>query len=342
MKRALAILILLISFQYGMAQKTDIVILRNGDKITGEVKKLELDILQLKTNTMSTVQIKWYQVSNIYAPDKYVQIELKDRTLIFGNLDTINLPGVLRLVSEIGEFNIPVEQVVSIFQVKQEFWNRYSGSLGAGISFTKASEVLQANYNANITYTDKIRFAALDLSSIRTQQPERDISVKEDYSASFNRTVLPRQFANVFMAAQRNTELGIFLRTMGGLGYGVDVIHTAIAHLRITASGIVNKETTLEERVSTENGEGRFSMDARIFKYTDPEIYLTAVLNWYPSFTVPGRNRYEADVKLRFEVVNNLFLEFKVYYNADSKPASETASKEDYGLLGSLQYTFGL
>ena len=60
--------------EFSFAQKTDKVVLKNGDHITGEVKKLELDILQFKTTTMSTAQIKWHHVENLYAPDKSFQI----------------------------------------------------------------------------------------------------------------------------------------------------------------------------------------------------------------------------------------------------------------------------
>jgi hypothetical protein len=98
----------------------------------------------------------------------------------------------------------------------------------------------------------------------------------------------------------------------------------------------------LEEQVTTENGEGLFGVDARIFKYTDPEIYLTSSFNWYPSMTITGRHRTEADVKLRFELLNNLFLEFTFYHTYDNKPASETAANSDYGFISSFQYTFGL
>ena len=41
------------------AQKTDIVILENGDRITGEIKRLEAGLLNFSTDTMGTVNIEW-------------------------------------------------------------------------------------------------------------------------------------------------------------------------------------------------------------------------------------------------------------------------------------------
>ena len=39
-------------------EKTDVVILKNGDRITGEIKKLDRGKLKLKTDDMSTVYIE--------------------------------------------------------------------------------------------------------------------------------------------------------------------------------------------------------------------------------------------------------------------------------------------
>ena len=323
------------------SQKTDVVILKNGDHLTGEVKKLDLDILQFKTSTMSTVQIKWYQVSNIIAPDKYLQVELKDKTKIFGSFDTINVPNALRIVGNEGEFNVSVDNVVGITQVKRVFWSRFSGNLGAGISYTKASDVLQSNYNAFISYTDELYYSSLDLNSIRTQQSDQT-TAKQDVWLNFNRSTWSWQFATVFTGMQQNTELDIQNRTIGGAGYGVDLLHSSIARIRFTLGGIANRETTISEGNSAYNAEGLASLDARVFKYTDPEIYLTFGANYYPSFTVEGRHRAEITLKLRFELLNNFFVELQWYDNYDSKPVSEEAANNDYGVLGSLQYTFGL
>ena len=39
--------------------KTDVLILKNGDHLTGEVKGLQYARLSFKTDTMETVSVKW-------------------------------------------------------------------------------------------------------------------------------------------------------------------------------------------------------------------------------------------------------------------------------------------
>lgn len=326
----------------GLAQKTDQVILTNGDHITGEIKKLDLDILQFKTSTMSTANIKWHKVSNLYAPDKSFQIELKDKTKLFGNLDSSLSPGVMIVRNQVGIYEIQREKIVTIYQVKQLFWKRFSGSLSAGISYTKASNILQSNGAGDLSYTEDKHYGSLRFDMLQTLQNDTIYVAKKDLSLNLNKMLLANQFVTLFLSGQENTELGIEYRMSAGGGYGVDLLHTNVSRIRFIGAFIQNEEKGLGESSVTKNQEGLVKMDINIFKYTDPEIYVNAFANWYPSITVPGRNRVEAELQIRFELFDDFFLEFKVYNNYDSKPVSTSSSNSDYGLISRLTYTFGL
>ena len=45
--------------------KTDVVMLRNGDRLSGDIVSLEFGILSLKTDNMSTLSIKWPAVRSV-------------------------------------------------------------------------------------------------------------------------------------------------------------------------------------------------------------------------------------------------------------------------------------
>ncbi|MEJ2319508.1 MAG: hypothetical protein P8Y21_09195, partial [Gemmatimonadales bacterium] len=47
------------------AQKTDALVLSNGDRITGEIKELTRGKVRLKTDPMGTVYIKWQDIASI-------------------------------------------------------------------------------------------------------------------------------------------------------------------------------------------------------------------------------------------------------------------------------------
>ena len=64
--RAFVLLLLLLLIPLaGMADKTDIVVLKNGDKITGEIKRVGGGLLEFNTDTMSTVYIEWRFIAQV-------------------------------------------------------------------------------------------------------------------------------------------------------------------------------------------------------------------------------------------------------------------------------------
>ena len=47
------------------ADRTDIIYMQNGDRITGEIKKLERGRLEYKTDDMKTLEVEWLKIDFI-------------------------------------------------------------------------------------------------------------------------------------------------------------------------------------------------------------------------------------------------------------------------------------
>lgn len=321
-------------------QKTDLVILRNGDHITGEIIKMELKILHFNTNFMGTVQIRWDMVSEIVSSGKQFEILLSDDSRIKGSLDSISIENAIRLVTPGGAFNILMEDIASIYQFKQVFWRRFSGNLGAGVNYTKASQVLQYDLGADISYRDDNYSSKISFNSINTQRPDEPQTIKQDALANIDRRIRNAEFASLFLGAQRNSELGIRSRNMAGLAYGYRFLNTGISRFQATLGVTGNQEISTEDNSRMVNVEGFAGLDFRAVKYKNPELYIDSQFNYYPSMTVSGRHRFELEVKLRLELLSNIYLEIKFYDNYDSRPVSAEASTNDYGVLSGLSYSF--
>src|SRR5690606_8136846 len=57
------------------APKTDVIVLVNGDRLTGEVKGLERGKLSFKTDATGTIQVEWDKVASLQS-GQYLQVEL--------------------------------------------------------------------------------------------------------------------------------------------------------------------------------------------------------------------------------------------------------------------------
>jgi hypothetical protein len=68
MNKILILLLVVASFIGSPAlarDKTDVILVSNGDRLTGEIKQLEHGILRLGTNYMGEVQIEWDDIVRI-------------------------------------------------------------------------------------------------------------------------------------------------------------------------------------------------------------------------------------------------------------------------------------
>ncbi len=67
------------------AEKTDVVMFDNGDRLTGEVKKLEHGKLSFKTASTDTIQIEWDDVAGLSASETF-DVETQTGERVFGSL----------------------------------------------------------------------------------------------------------------------------------------------------------------------------------------------------------------------------------------------------------------
>ena len=97
----------------------------------------------------------------------------------------------------------------------------------------------------------------------------------------------------------------------------------------------------LAEEGSQWNSEGVIRADFRKFEYNDPEIDLTSDLSYYPTLTpFFGRHRIELNIKLKWEIISDLYWSLTFYTKYDSNPPPSSQSNNDYGVTLSFGWTY--
>lgn len=318
--------------------KTDTVYLQNGDRITGEIKRFEYGILFFKTDAMGTLKIEFNDIRTFYSDEQYT-IQMANGLRFFGSVDTSATNGYVNL--KVGNFRIPelVSAIVEIYPVKHAFWKRLDGYIDLGYSYTKASTVSQLNFSGNVDYRLEKSFTSIDVSSILTDQEDRDRIRKQDYSITYRRFYKKKWFGSGIIGAQQNTELGFAHRFSLGMGAGRDFIHSN----RTVFSGLIGVLVSTEKSLSdsiVQSMEGVMNLNTRIFKFDDPEIDITSHFNAFPSFTSVGRYRLEFELKAKIELFSDFFFGLSFYDNFDSKPIDKDAATNDWGVTTSLGYSW--
>ena len=80
------------------APKTDIIIFKNGDKLTGEIKSLKRGKLSFNTDAMGTISIEWDKIAHIESL-QYIQIETSSGARYFGRLELTEASGTVAVAT---------------------------------------------------------------------------------------------------------------------------------------------------------------------------------------------------------------------------------------------------
>ncbi len=323
------------------SQKTDKVLLDNKDWITGEIKKLDYGKLSLKTDAAGTIQIKWDRIYQLKS-DKYFEIGLGRGIMYYGSFDITADDDKYKVlvITEEEEVEIDMNLIVEITPIKNRFWGKVDGNIDLGYSYNKGSEVKQWNSSFRFDYRPANSITTISANSIFTAQPGRDDTQKQDVSLSYKYLTKNNIAYTGFTGLQQNSELGLQLRASLGGGISKNWFRSNVQRFITTLGLIVNREQSSDNNELTYNLEGAVRTEYRVFRYRDPEIDITSYFDFFPSFTVKDRYRTELDVKVKFEVFNDVYIGITLYHIMDTKPSEGAASTSDWGINTSVGYSF--
>jgi hypothetical protein len=317
--------------------KTDVVMLRNGDRLTGEIIRLEYGQLEFKTDTMGTVYIEWPEVSGLSSEVVFAVEHLGGQS-DFGRLAGGN--GQLTIDDAGRLTEIPLSDVARMGPVGDSFLARIRGSASLGTNYTKASGISATDFAFEAEYRGRNTLALLSASVNVTSSRNEDTSqrLRINYSQRFY--LEDTRFWAVLGSFERNPDLGIDSRPQAGLAVGQSLRRRPESDLVAFGGMVVNRETAAGSGQDTTNALAVAGLDWRIYRFAVPETTLTSSLELFPSLTDFGRVRARMDVALRRKFTSSLTLNFSIYDDYDNRPPGTRASTNDYGIVTGLGFTF--
>ncbi len=335
----ICILLVLSFFQISLAAKTDIVILKNEDHLTGELKRMEFARLSFKTDAMSTVSIQWNNITYLRAQETF-RIELQNGYDFSGSLDTDSLTNELIIIFDTHSYRTNLDDIVRIIPIKDTFLKRLKFSVDLGFSYTKASNVAQLSSNLSSSIRIWQWRHDLAFNSIITTKVDTTPAENINLNYTLARFFLYRWFLNGFTGVEKNSELGLNLRLLIGAGAGRDIFRTNTNLLSAVTGLQVTQEWRVDQPGSTTNLEVVGYIQHKKFVYDDPEIDLTTTFRLFPSITTPGRIRFSFNTNLKWEIFSDFFWRLTIYDNFDNKPAASGMSNNDYGITINFGWSY--
>ena len=335
MALAPALLLLASSAQ---AAKVDVVELQNGTRVVGELKSMRKARLELSTDDMGTVQIEWGNVRSVTAPE-FFEVEDMSGGLRFGSLRPGPAEGELEVLTPGGSSPLPLREVARIQLVKSGFWQRISGKVDLGVSYTSATSLLQLDGDAEVRFRRPRFEAFVTADTVITQQPEAEDTRRASLVLGYSRLFSNRQRLFTHATLEQNRELGYDLRASLVGGWARYLARNSNNELVGGAGLGVNQEVPVEGE-STTNLEAVVGFNYTAFTYDFPNTDIELGAMTYLGLSQWGRVRVEANARLRRELFRDFHFGIKAYESYDSDPATEGAERNDWGVSLSLGYTF--
>lgn len=308
--------------------KSDVITLYNGDRVTGEIKSLYGGLIEHKTDSMGTIKIEWQEVASVESRFHY-EVRTSDGQRFFGSLGKADLPGTLRLDSGEGVQDFEWLQVVELRPVEDTLLSRVEIYLSAGYSYTKASSVAETTLNTNISYEDARTRNTLSGRTIITDTDDEDTSSNRYELSRYIWRDRSDFFRSVTGSYEDNDELELDHRISLGTGLGRYFLDThRMRFLGGTGLQVTSEKPTGADR--DENIELFINTQFAMWRFTTPELDLNLGFNLYPSITEWGRVRSDTDLRLRWELLEDLFFDITAWATSDNE--AESDNKVDYGV----------
>jgi hypothetical protein len=319
------------------AAYNDTVVLKNGDRLMGEVKVLQQGMLEFKTDTMSTVYIKWDRVAELIAPETF-EVETTDGSRYYGALAS-GARGKLSIDIGMDTVAVDLVDVVRIRLLKQRFWDRIDGSIDLGASYSDSSGIGQGSLSVNVNVRRPSFQVGASFDTTITVQPDEPLSSRTNVTAGYVRLLKNRWHVPISAKFERNTDIGLELRSSGSGGFGRYFVQTNRSQFG-AAGGLVFTREIPVDGDTTNNIEAFAGSSYSFFTHDTPKTTIGVSFTVFPSLNVSGRYRTDLDVTVKRELWKDFTVGFTYYDTYDNKPPGGGSPAHDFGGTVTIGWTF--
>jgi putative salt-induced outer membrane protein YdiY len=328
---------------FAKVSRHDIVIMKNGDRLTGEVKRLEQGVLYIQTDYFSgSVGVDWLQVEKVESKATY-QIVLSDGKRLTGSISKVGTaagPNKDVIVRAEGvEVPLAGTDVVEIQSQKPNFWRQLKGAIDLGYSYTSGNGQSSLSSSASAEYPSVNWAAGASYTASFSGQSGGTTSNLFDVQAFGERFLSRNSYLIGLSDFLHSSQQDLVLRTTFGGAYGRYLVRNNQNSLRWLLGADYTRANYQSElsQPTQQDEELLVGVEYQLFhfdRYTLQSQFLV-----FPGISDFGRVRFTTTDILSIKLSNNFHLNFSFWDNFDSRPPLN-APKNAQGISTGLGWTF--
>jgi hypothetical protein len=327
---------------------TDVLVMKNGDRMTCQVKGLDEGVLYVSFDYIDgTASVQWSKVAHLESKQLFI-VKTEDGSVYTGTLNTPATPAgqpvkIQVIESPEKEVELDTPKIVGMSETSEKFWQRFNGQLNFGVIYSKGNQSTQYSLGSQAEYLRERWSAAATLSSNLSSSSGTSASTRNllDLSGSH---LLPwnNYFYSGLGSFLQSSAQGITLQTTIGAGIGRYLKNTNQSKISLLG-GLAWQGTNYQPSIVPVGNQNLaaavIALDLNLFRFNKTNLNVTATL--FPALSEPGRVRFHANATYYVKLVSNLSWNVSFYGNWDSRPPVGF-SGSDYGSSSGVSWTFGL
>jgi hypothetical protein len=338
---------LLLAIPVAARDKTDVIVMKNGDHLTGEVKGLDAGVLYVNMDyILGTSSVQWSKIDHIESKQLFL-VKTEDGSVYTGTISTTENAGgrpVRIEVAESPEHRVAIDrkQIVQMDETSERFWQRFNGSINSGIIYSKGNQTTQYNLSSDVEYPRERWSAGANLNSTLSSSTGVTASTRNSLGLNYLRLL---RWNNWYYAGLgdflQSSEQSIRLQTNLGAGIGRYLKNTNRATISVLG-GFAWQNTDYHQSAVAQGSQNvataMVAADLKLFRFNKTNLSLNA--SAVPALSTPGRVFATMNASYYVKIFSNLTWNVSFYGNWDNQPPFHF-SGSDYGTSSGLGWTFG-
>jgi len=325
-------------------ERRDVVVMKNGDRITGKIKKLDHGQLYIEPPyVVSPIPVDWLQVERIESTARF-QLEMSGGKRLIGTIQKVptkDNPNQDFVIENGGvETRVRAIDVVAFQSQKGSFWRQLKGSVNLGASYVSGSTATSVNLDADTSYNSTKYQIGAALSSNYSNQSGANSSNRQDFSSTSSLYLSRHAFVGSFLDFLTSDQQSLDLRQTYGGGYGRYFIRTNNTEFSWLGGLVFVKEAYSPEsgvNPKDQNLEGLLELNYDWFRFNTSELSTNFQL--FPGISDAGRVRSNLNASYSINFTHDIVLRLNMFDTFDNRPP-ENALKNQFGISTTFGLTF--
>src|SRR5271167_4270944 len=268
-------------------ESTDVIVMKNGDRITCEVKGLNGGVLYVSPPyVIQTISVDWSKVDHLESKQLFI-VKTENGSVYSGTLNTAETPAGDPMRIQVGEdpkkkIVLDSSRIVDVTETSEKFFDRFTGGVNFGTTYSKGNQSTQYNISGLVAYPRERWAAQVGFSSNLNRSSGATASTWNQVTPTYLRLLRwNNYFYEGFGSFLQSSEQGINAQITVGGGIGRYLKNTNQTTISVLG-GFAWQETHYEQStvpIGTQNvAAGLIAANVKLFKFNKTNLNLSATL----------------------------------------------------------------